>query len=199
MLIPLFSLALALVSPAAAQRAPVPSASRQAEISVMAADWTSYRNRAERMMAAFPAAVAREGGDRKSFEKLIADVRALCAQIVATEAETADIARETIRASEPPSAARLARENAARSLYEVRALTVYGNMLPRILDESTQDRAGRNDGRRFAGAEWSLAVDFAEAGAYGRALTERAGFTAEQYDAFNVRARASMGLPPAEK
>lgn len=195
MLIPLLSLALAVIpaAPASAMSGP-----RSENIRIMASGWTTYRNSAMRMMTNFPALAAKDGvtGD---LHKLMRDLRALTAEIEDVQAGIFDVAKETIRESESPSAARLDRERAAVELYEVRMLAVYGNMIPRVLDEAFVDRRGVNYGREYCGPEWAIALTWDELVEYSRELKRRTGLTDAQYDAFEDRVRASRGLPPADR
>lgn len=187
MLIPLLSLALAVLPAAPASAAM--SASRRDEITRLSAEWTSYRNSANRMMTAFPGAAAKDGWSQTEMIAFVGKVRVLLASVEDEEAATADIAREALRASEPPSAARLEREKAVTAVYESRALTLYGNYVPRILDEAFEDRQGRRYGRKYAGPEWAIVITMDEIGDYGLAMIARTGFTLEQYDAFGAQAR----------
>lgn len=195
MLIPLLSLALAVLPAAPASAL---TAARQEEIRVMASGWTSYRNSAIRMLGIYPTLAAKDGatGDIRG---LMREVRAMTAEVEDVQAGIIDVARETIRESERPSSARLDRENAAIELYEVRMLTVYGNMVPRILDEAFTDRRGVNYGREYCGPEWAIVLTWDEMVEYSRSLKRRAGLTDAQYDAFEDRVRASRGLPPAKR
>lgn len=191
MLAPLLSLALAVLPAAPA------SAASRAEIGRMASEWTSYRNGANRMMTRVPQAAANDGWNRSETVAYVAKVRVVIAQFEDIFAATADIAREEIRASEPPSAARLERENAVAAIHEAQALALYANYVPRLLDEGFTDRRGRNIGREYCGAEWAIAVNLDEVNDYLLWQQSRAGFTDAQYDAFQDRARANLGLPPA--
>lgn len=191
MLAPLLSLALAVL-PAS----PAGAASR-ADIARMATEWTSYRNSANRMMTAVQNTAPNDGWNRVETINFVAKVRVMIAQTEDIFASTADIAREEIRASEPPSAARLERENAVAAIHEAQAFALYANFVPRILDEGFQDRRGRNIGRDYCGPEWTIAVTIDEVNDYLRWWQAKAGFTDAQYDAFHERARANLGLPPA--
>lgn len=200
MLIPLLSLALAVApTPTRASVSDELGPARRGQIEAMAAEWTTYRNRANRMMTAYAAAAAREGWNAADLSSQLGKLRVLLASVENEQASIADIARETIRASEPPSAARSERERAVAAIHEARALTLYGNFVPRILDEAIKDRHGRNDGRRFCGPEWAIVITMEEVGAYGRWQLARAGFTPGQYDAFGDQARTQLGLPPAQR
>lgn len=195
MFAPMLALALAVLPAAPASAL---SGSRREDIRIMSSGWTTYRNSAMRMMNAFPVLAAKDGatGD---LHGLMREVRSLTAEIEDVQAGIFDVAREAIRASEPPSAARLDREQAAVELYEVRMLTVYGNMIPRVLDETFTDRRGVNYGREYCGPEWAIALTWDEMVEYSRDLKRRTGLTDAQYDAFEDQVRASRGLPPAKR
>ncbi|UPT74873.1 MAG: hypothetical protein M0D55_03935 [Elusimicrobiota bacterium] len=48
-------------------------------------------------------------------------------------------------------------------MYAASAFQIYGNLIPRILDESFTDSAsGEQIGRRYAGPEWSVPATFEE-------------------------------------
>ncbi|MCR4294474.1 MAG: hypothetical protein NUW21_02995, partial [Elusimicrobia bacterium] len=150
MISPMLSLALALAYPSAAQPGPAPIImypadapvpAREREISLLAADWTSYRNRADRMFARYPAAAAKVW-DQADLTGLLAEIRAVISDREKIQEAAADLARKAIRESEPPSSARLARETAVTALFEARALQIYGNKVPRVLDTVIVDAAG---------------------------------------------------------
>lgn len=204
MISPMLSLALALAYPSAAQPGPAPiimypadapSPSREREISLLAADWTSYRNRADRMFARYPAAAAKVW-DQADLTALLGEIRAVISDRERIQEAAAGLARKAIRESEPPSSARLAREAAVTALFEGRALQIYGNKVPRVLDTVIVDAAGNNDGRRYAGPEWAIVIEADEADAYCRLQIARAGFTPKQYAVFEAAARAAVGPPP---
>jgi hypothetical protein len=204
MLIPLLSAALAVCAPASASQAPIPlvampadalGPSRRAEIDLKAADWISWKSRSYRMSAVFLENIVRAGYDRGESKALLEKIQKLMNQVEETQYAAADMAKEQIRASSPPSAERLAREGEIDKAFEIRALTVYGNMLPRILDEWYKDRQGRDDGRRLAGPEWALALGFDECGPAANWHLALAGFTPQEYHEIEDRAADSLGYP----
>ena len=139
MIIPVLSLALALSStshPAEPAREPnavmvaddpngTLSPARAQAIGRIAPNWAAYRGRANRMLDGYSAAAARDGWNQASMDKMIAEIRVLISDIERTEMAVANLAREAIRASQPPSAARTLRENAVTSVFEGRMLTIY--------------------------------------------------------------------------
>ena len=209
MIIPVLTLALALAAPS---RSAEPTAVMVAEdpngtlsperaqaIGRLAPNWAAYMNRANRMLDGYSAAAARDGWNQASMDNLISQIRVLISDIARTEAVVADMARKAVRASEPPSAARTRREGAVASVFEGRMLTIYANLVPRVLNEACKDQNGRYIGRLYAGAEWSVpSFTYEEGVYYSRWQVLRAGFTREEYEEFGARARASLGLPPAK-
>lgn len=147
------------------------------------------------MFARFPGAAA-QVWDQADLTKLLAEIRAVISDREKIQETAAELARKAILESGPPSSARLEREKAVTALFEGRALQIYGNKVPRVLDAVIVDAAGNNDGRRYAGSEWAIVIEADEADAYCRLQIARAGFTLTQYAAFEASARAIVGPPP---
>lgn len=189
------ALALAVAAPASAADM---TAQRREEITLAASNWTEYRNKATRMMTSFPDAAVKVGYGRNEMDNLMLKVSILLNDVENTERKAADLALEDVRKSSA-CPERLAREKAVAALFEVRALTLYANMLPRILDEAITDEKDPKVylGHRYAGAEWAVTLSFEECGEASRALRAKAGYTEEQYKVFQDDARKYLGLPPA--
>ncbi len=207
MIIPLLFVALAVCAPASAAQPPIAlvvmpadtlGPTRRADIDLKAADWISWKSRAYRMSAVFLGNVVRQGYDRRDSNALMVKIQKLMNQVEETQYAAKDMALEQIRAGSAPSPERLARENEIEKAFEIRVLTVYGNMLPRILDEWYKDPQGRNDGRRLAGPEWALALAFDECAPAANWHLALAGFTPQEYHEIEDRASASLGYPTSK-
>ena len=75
-------------------------------------------------------------------------------------------------------------------------LTIYANLVPRVLNEACKDQNGNFIGRLYAGPEWRApSFTYEEGVYYSRWQVLRAGFSREEYGEFENRASDSLGLP----
>jgi hypothetical protein len=152
--------------------------------------WQDIKQRAQRMRDTFLAHLGRDAElDRASFEKGVAQAWAKCESI-----ELSERARRRSLSQELMTALALdrldqrsydERSAAVERLFAARMVFIYGNLFPRVLDESVSDRTG-TIGRRFA-AEWALAISQEEADALGLEFRQASGFGPD---------RASGPFPP---
>lgn len=161
---------------------------KRAEIAASAARWMEAKALAGRMIDAFAAAPDLDASER---ERLARRLRAMASSIEDVEAKVAELARAEIRAAQTASTLRDGREAAVDELFAARMLALYGNLVPRLLDDAVTE-GGEPVGRRWAGPEWRVAIALHESAAYNRWELAQAGFTPDRYDALGRRARESL-------
>jgi hypothetical protein len=90
---------------------------------------------------------------------------------------------EGVETIEETVAARLSERVAAAETDPARRFVLYGNLIPRILDEAHKDARGMDDGRSYAGPTWSLVMTWDEGTALDNALIAQTGFSEADYAA----------------
>lgn len=132
-------------------------------IEAKAADWRELRSAARRATAAIRASARDEGGaDLEGVLARLDEAWDLCGRIETREMLHRDALAARLRAQ--ATAGALTADEAARRLdyvdrvARVHMLLLYGNIMPRILDETWVDREQRPIGHRWAGPDWAVAV-----------------------------------------
>jgi hypothetical protein len=72
---------------------------------------------------------------------------------------------------------------AAADLARFRKYSIYGNMIPRVIDESHQNAQGQFDGRLSAGPRWVLVMTWDEAQSVNRVLITQTHILPDDYEA----------------
>lgn len=162
---------LASALPLAAQDGPPPnlpqlSDDRVLQIELLASSWRDRKARAERIKDRFLLEVrADKNLDAAAFEKGIAEAWALLESVEEKEQRRFDRLGGILddeAASSRIDPVVLAREKAVLGkIHNLRRLMLYGNMLPRILDESVV-KDGQQVGRSYASPEWAVPVKWEE-------------------------------------
>lgn len=157
--------ALAVVCLVAASSGPAFSqqpmtAQRRAQIDGLASRWPEVKARASRAQDALLARVAADPAfDAASYRSSLAEAWRLVEKMEESERGRAAVLNgrlhEEVAGGAITEGERTRRSNAVARLFQLRMLFAYGNLMPRILDESvTVD--GRQVGRDYAGADWRL-------------------------------------------
>lgn len=179
---PLVLLSLSLISTALAQTAvdETVSPERKAAIEGLLPLWPGTKAKSERMAAVFRTnATAATGTDPNpqlikiaelwtSIEKQ--ELSRLTSLKTSLDAQEADGTIDTKQ--------RQARYAALTKTFQLKMLYLYGNMVPRIIDEFVVKDGV--PGRRFAGAEWGLELTNGEFYSLLHVYADETGFTREQ-------------------
>lgn len=126
--------------------------------------------------------VAREGNDQEWYQ-MLRKVWGLAESVESIEETVAARLSDRVAASETDPARRDWRLGAIRAVRDSRRFVLYGNLIPRILDEAHKDARGMDDGRSYAGPTWSLVMTWEEGTALDKALIAQTGFSEADYAA----------------
>ncbi len=147
---------LASASLSAAQAAMSPA--RRAEIDAQVSQWTEAKARGRRATDALLARIAADRAyDAASFRKAMADTWRMLEGLEQGERRRQQKLEERLATTASlgiiSGTERAVRSEAVDRLFQLRMLSVYGDILPRILDESVRVN-NRDIGRHYAGADW---------------------------------------------
>ncbi|MBI5247454.1 MAG: hypothetical protein HY923_09745 [Elusimicrobia bacterium] len=198
MLIPLLSLAVAVAAPAPAQTPPAVSAARLDQIERLSTNWQTYKAKSGRAWGKLYD-LGNGQPDEAEWHGVFASLLDFTTSIEDQEQLIMAEALTYVRARTSDPALLASRENAIRLLRQVRMLRIYGDILPRALDESVLDAQGKPDGRRIAGSAWDQVLTDEEGQAACGRLKTQIGIPADEFEALQKRIgdkyRAEHPLP----
>jgi hypothetical protein len=149
-----------------------------------------WRVRREDMRVAlnefYDGVVAAQGHDAE-WRKLVLEIWALANQVETVQATVAERMSARVPESDPDRERRLA---AIATVREFRRFVIYGNLIPRVIDEGSQDSRGLSNGRIYAGPTWGIAMTSDEGYAVDHYLIEATGFTRADYKALDKAVNA---------
>lgn len=156
---------------------------RLIELILRAPEW---RARKDAMRTALNTAYDRlysSADDPAELKNLILDVWKFAVGIEATQDVIASRMSARVAAEEADPVERDRRAAAVWAVRDFRRFTLYGDLIPRVIDELHQDSRGLPDGRTYAGDTWGIAMTHEEAEAADDLLVSRTGFTTAEYKA----------------
>jgi hypothetical protein len=174
--------ALAPALPAASQT--TVSDQRRAQIEAQAARWPEAKARALRGFQAMSAAIAADSRlDHARFQSHIDEAWEAALRIEAREQRRRELLEVRLEAENGgvPTGEQARRSRALSRLFELRMLFTYGNLMPRIMDETvTED--GRQAGRALAGPDWQIDISQDEMRALHQGVRDATGFPSDALD-----------------
>jgi len=192
MIIPLLVLALASAAPSPVRaEAPAVTSARLDKIETLSEDWLKYKTKSHRALETL--AALRDGKpEAAEWRRAYASIWEIAVRV---ESQQEVLLNETLKfaKSKGKTPAELARiEDVLHLRRQVRLLRVYGDMLPRALDESFLDENSKPAGRRVAGKDWEQALTDKEGIAAGMRIDLRIGLPAAEFSALEARVLAEF-------
>lgn len=135
---------------------------RKAKIEALLPDWASQKSKAEKMVTLFLKNIKeRSEFDRDDFKAHLDEAESLLADIEKREQKLLKklkgILDELLSSGQIGVQEKGNREKAVTTIVQLRMLYIYGNLLPRILDECVVIN-GQQTGKQFAGSDWKIQI-----------------------------------------
>lgn len=146
-------------------------------------EWSARKDGTREAVNAFYRNVVAREGNGPQWYKYLGRVWSLAEGVESIEDTVAARFSDRVAAAETDPARRDWRLGAIRAVRDARRFVLYGNLIPRILDEAHKDARGMDDGRSYAGPTWSLVMTWDEGAALDNALIAQTGFSAADYAA----------------
>lgn len=162
------------------QAAQVPD-QRVIDLISRASEWRARKEDCRKALNEFYGNIVAREGHAQEWGDVLKKVWRLAGELENVQDALAQRMAARVAAEEKDPAERERRTAAVWTVRDFRRFMVYGNLIPRVIDEAHQDRRGLNDGRTYAGSSWSLAMTWEEGQAASRLLVSRTGYTSEEY------------------
>lgn len=158
---------------------------RRIQIESRASRWQEVKSKARRTKNEFLSTIAQDSRfDYRSFQGPIAEAWSICEGIEQTERNRQEhlsrLLDEELSKGEISLGERVRRGGIVAKIFQIRMLFTYGNLMPRILDESTA--ASGQQGRLFAGPEWEVVLSQEEMNNLHGEYRKLSGFSSELDD-----------------
>ena len=160
---------------------------RRNELIGRSGEWRARREDMRTALNNFYDGVVSAQGHEAEWRKLVLEIWGLANQVEAVQATVAERMSARVPESDPDRERRLA---AIATVREFRRFVVYGNLIPRVIDEGSEDSRGLSNGRVYAGPTWGVALSSDEGFAVDRFLIEATGFTRADYKALDKAVNA---------
>jgi hypothetical protein len=180
MLIPVLAAVLAVASPAPAQV----TDARLDQIEKLSSNWQTYKAKGGRAWGKLDAYE-----NSKEWHGIMASVWDLVESIEGQEQAALSATLDYVRAHTADPAGRASQEEGLRLIRQIHLLRLYGDILPRVLDEAVTDAQGKSIGRTIAGPAWEQVLTDEEGQAAGKRIGARIGMSEDVYVAVTVPAR----------
>ena len=176
----------------AAWTAPAPeiSSQRVTELIVRSSEWRARKEDMRLALNAFYGNIVARRGYRSEWKKIVLQIWDMASEVESAEGAVADRFSSRINAEEADPDERARRLAAVATIRDFRRFVLYGNVIPRVIDESDENDQGLYDGRLYAGPTWGMAMSWDESEAANKTLVAMTGFTAEEYKAAGTAAYA---------
>jgi hypothetical protein len=162
---------------------PAVAPERLAALMVGASDWPARKADAKAALDALVEDRIRGGDDENHWRWLGERIWQLAQDAEVEQDILYSQIYDRISAETSDPAERRARLTAAADLARFRKYSVYGNMIPRVIDESHQNAQGGYDGRLSAGPRWVLVMTWEEAQSVNRVLITQTHILPDDYEA----------------
>jgi len=146
-------------------------------------EWSARKEDMRQAVNAFYGNVVAREGNGQEWYRMLRKVWGLAEGVESIEDTVAARFSDRVAAAETDPARRDWRLGAIRAVRDARRFVLYGNLIPRVLDEAHKDARGLDDGRSYAGPTWSLVMTWDEGTALDKALIAQTGFSEADYAA----------------
>lgn len=159
---------------------------RKAKIEALLSDWAGQKSKAEKMVTLFLKNIKeRSEFNYDDFKSHLDKAMSLSADIEKREQKRLKkmkgVLDELLSSGRISAQEKEKREKALTAIIQLRMLYVYGNLLPRILDESVVIN-GQRSGKQFAGSDWKIQVTEEEFKKLQSDYISASGFSKEDLD-----------------
>jgi hypothetical protein len=173
-------------SPSALKPLPPISEGRRAVLVLRSSEWYARKDNMRLALDTLVDAVIAKGGDAAEWNGVRTRVWELAESIERQQLEVSRRVAARVASEETDPARRAERLAAADAVRDFRMFTLYGNLIPRVIDEAETDAQGRPVGRQDAGPGWSLAMTWEESQAVDRGLVAQTGISIDDYAAIGA-------------
>ena len=163
---------------------------RRTELVLRSSEWRLRKENARLALNAFYDAMYWRDIQHDYWRKTVLKIWGMAKQIEWVQDTVADRLAARVNAETADPAERSRRLSAVATFRQFRKFVVYGNLIPRVIDEAHRDENGVYDGRVYAGPAWGIAMTWDEGMAVNDALIGLTGFSQGEYRAADDAASA---------
>jgi hypothetical protein len=174
------------------------SDARRTELVLRTSEWRARKENVRLALNAFYDGVYWKDPRHDFWRKTIRQTWGLAKQIEWVQDTVADRFSARINAQVADPAERSRRLSAIATSREFRKFVIYGNLIPRVIDEGHENENGLSDGRIYAGPTWGIVMTWDEGMAVNDAVIELTGFSQAEYHAADDAAGAEYKVAHPE-